>query len=79
MRPEGKSGDGQKVDPVARADSPGCCAWHMLCLVAHSCLTLCDLVNSSPPGSSVYGDSPGKNTGVVDLPNPGIEPTSPGL
>ena len=64
VRPEGKSGDGQKVDPVARADSPGCCAWHMLCLVAHSCLTLCDLVNSSPPGSSVYGDSPGTNTRV---------------
>ena len=27
---------------------------HMLCLVAQSCLTLCDLVDCSPPGSSVY-------------------------
>ena len=26
--------------------------------------TLCDLVDCSPPGSSVRGDSPGKNTGV---------------
>ena len=26
--------------------------------------TLCDPMNRSPPGSSVYGDSPGKNTGV---------------
>ena len=33
-------------------------------LVAQSCLTLCDTVDCSPPGSSVHGDSPGKNTGV---------------
>ena len=33
----------------------------VLCLVAQSCPTLCD-----PPGSSVHGDSPGKNTGVAD-------------
>ena len=26
--------------------------------------SLCDLMDSSPPGSSVHGDSPGKNTGV---------------
>ena len=25
---------------------------------------LCDLMDCSPPGSSVHGDSPGKNTGV---------------
>ena len=30
-----------------------------MCLVAQSCPTLCNL-----PGSSVHGDSPGKNTGV---------------
>ena len=29
-----------------------------------SCLTLCDPMDYSPPGSSVHGDSPGKNTGV---------------
>ena len=29
-----------------------------------SCLTLCDPTDCSPPGSSVHGDSPGKNTGV---------------
>ena len=28
------------------------------------CLTLCNPVDCSPPGSSVHGDSPGKNTGV---------------
>ena len=27
----------------------------MLCLVTHSCLTLCDPVDCSPPGSSVHG------------------------
>ena len=36
----------------------------MLCLVAQSCLTLCDPMDCSPPGSSVHGDFPGKNTGV---------------
>ena len=34
-------------------------------LVTHSCPTLCDPVDCSPPGSSAHGDSPGKNTGVV--------------
>ena len=34
------------------------------CLVAQSCLTLCDPMHCSLPGSSVHGDSPGKNTGV---------------
>ena len=36
----------------------------MLCLIAQSCLTLCDPMDRSPPGSSVHGDSPGKNTGL---------------
>ena len=30
----------------------------------HSCSTLCNPVDCSPPGSSVHGDSPGKNTRV---------------
>ena len=34
------------------------------CLVAQLCLTLFDPMDCSPPGSSVHGDSPGKNTGV---------------
>ena len=54
-------------------------------LVAQSCLTLCNPVDCSPPGSSVHGilqarilervaiPSPG------DLPNPGIKPRSPAL
>ena len=29
------------------------------------CLTLCDPMDCSPSGSSVHGDSPGKNTQVV--------------
>ena len=35
-----------------------------LCLGAQSCPTLCDPVDCSPPGSSVHGDSPAKNTGL---------------
>ena len=44
-----------------------------------------DPVDYSLPGSSVLGNFPGQNTGVVaiffsrDLLDPGIEPTSPAL
>ena len=55
----------------------------VLCLVAQSCPTLCDPMDSSPPGSSVRGDSPGKNTEVGSLSLlQGIFPTqgsNPGL
>ena len=55
------------------------------CVCAKSlqlCLTLCDPMEHSPPGSSVHGDSPGENTGVGcysppgDLPDLGTEPIS---
>ena len=36
----------------------------LLCLVAQSYPTLCDPMDCSQPGSSVHGDSPGRNTGV---------------
>ena len=36
----------------------------VLYLVAQSCPTLCNTMDYSPLGSSVHGDSPGKNTGV---------------
>ena len=39
----------------------------VLCLVAQFCLTFCKPVDFSPPGASVHGDSPGKNTGVGSL------------
>ena len=57
----------------------------VLCLVAQSCLTLCDPVDCILPGSSVHGDSPGKNRSGLpcplpgNLPNPEIEPRSPTL
>ena len=35
----------------------------VLCLVTLSRLTLCNTMHYSPPGSSVHGDSPGKNIG----------------
>ena len=37
---------------------------HLVFLVAQLCPTLCNPVDCSPPGSSIHGDSPGKNTGV---------------
>ena len=43
----------------------------MVCLVAQSCLTICNPMDCSPPGSSVYGDSPGKNIGWVAMPSRG--------
>ena len=36
----------------------------LLWLVTQSCLTLCHPMDCSLSGSSVHGDSPGKNTGV---------------
>ena len=36
----------------------------MLCLVAQSFMTLCNSKNCSPSGSSVHGNSPGKNIGL---------------
>ena len=50
--------------PLSHGGSPHtrlCC---VLCLVAQSCPTLCNTMDCSPPGFSVHGDSPGKNTGV---------------
>ena len=50
------------------------------------CLSLCDPMDCSPPGSSIHGDSSGKNTGVGcrallqgNLPNPSIKHRSPAL
>ena len=40
------------------------CYTVVVVLVTQSCPTLCDPTDCSPPGSSVHGDSPGKNTGV---------------
>ena len=37
-----------------------CC----VCLVTQWCLTLCDPMDCCLPGSSVHGDSPGRDTGV---------------
>ena len=55
----------------------------MLCLVTQSGLTLCEPMDCSLPGSSVHGDSPGKNNGVGCLALlQGIFPTqgsNPGL
>ena len=36
----------------------------MLCLATQSCPTLCNPMDCNPPGTSVHGDSSGKNTGV---------------
>ena len=49
--------------PVTRTAVRLDCA--VLCLVALSCLTLCDPMDCSPPGSSVHGNSPGNSTWVA--------------
>ena len=57
-----------------------CCT---LWLAPQLCPTLCDPMDCSPPGSSVHGDSPNKNTGVgCHIRLQGILPTqgmNPGL
>ena len=40
------------------------CSFIHACSVTQSCLTLCDLMDGSPPGSSVHGTFQEKNTGV---------------
>ena len=56
----------------------------VLCLVTQLCLALCDPMDCSPPGSSVHGDSAGKNTEVGCrafvqgiFPNQGSDPGLP--
>ena len=55
------------------------------CLVTQSCLTLCDPVACSQPGTSVHGILQARTLEWVvipssgDLPNPGIKPKSPTL
>ena len=51
-----------KGEGKQRRDGLGIWDWQMwsiillyMCLVAQSCLTICDLVNCSPSGSSVHG------------------------
>ena len=44
--------------------SHGCAYYVLLVVAAQSYLTLCNPMDCSPPGSTVHGDSPGKNTGV---------------
>ena len=40
----------------------------LCCAVTHLCPTLSDPMDCSLPGSSVHGDSPGKNIGVGGRP-----------
>ena len=46
--------------PITKADDNDMA----VCLVVQSCPTLCNPMNCSLPGSSVHGDSSGRNTGV---------------
>ena len=57
----------QPVSLDLKIHTPGCrfsSVPHCCCLVTQWCLTLCDPMDCSPPGSSVHGDSPGRNTGM---------------
>ena len=64
---------------------PAACHWAELgwSILARKCVQLCDLMDCSPPGSSVHGDSPGKSglpfPSPGDLPNLGIKSRSPAL
>ena len=49
------------------------------CALSHSHPTLCDSMDCSPPGSSVYGILLARILGQRDLPDPGIRPASPAL
>ena len=49
---------------ITKAVQKGPYKTYVMCLVTQSCLTLFDPMDCTPSGSSVHGDSPGKNTGV---------------
>ena len=50
------------AERVLYPESESCC-WHGHRPWVHA-KSLCEPMARSPPGSSVHGDSPGKNTGV---------------
>ena len=55
------------------------CLTLCVCVCAHSCLTVCDSVDCSPPGSSVHWISQASGLPfptLGDLPNPGIKSAS---
>ena len=64
---------------------PSSPSWKVKVLVTQSCLTLCDSMDYSPPGSSVHGIHQARILEWVamawksDLPDPGIKPGSPAL
>ena len=74
--PPGKPMGNRKYLNLARAeaqererdhDKQGRLKWHLACVCVkslQSCLTLCDPMDCSPPGSSIHGDSLSKNTGA---------------
>ena len=47
----------------------GFCLPYVCSKLLQPCRNLCELMGYSAPGSSVHGDSPGKNTGVVCMPS----------
>ena len=49
-----------------------------VCSVAQSCLTLCDPMDCSPPGSSFHGSFQARIGGGMSLPIPGDVP-DPGM
>ena len=51
--------------------------FRFMCLVAKSCLTLCDTMDCSPPGSSVYGISQARILEWVSISF--FKPIAPGI
>jgi len=68
-----------------RPHSPVVVVVAVVVLVVHSCLTLFDPMDCSPPGSSVHGTLQGEYWSRLPfsspghLPNPGVEPGSPAV
>ena len=75
--------DGYQEEWLPRGQSTVMCVCVCACSVTQSCLTLWDPMDYSPPGSSVHALFQARILDQVltpgDLPDPGIEPTSPAL
>ena len=57
-------GEGKQIGDAHSGTCSVCVCYAVLCLVTQLYLTLCNPMDCNPPGTSVHGDSPGKNTGV---------------
>ena len=89
VRTQGCLANHRKATEIKQSSKNDTCLKHIYAVCCaqslQSCLTLCDTMDCSPPGSSVHGTLQARILEWValpssrDLPDPGIEPMPPAL